>query len=86
MGKAGSIGYLSFIIIVPICLKDKNKHYFFSYLVNKPMLLVYSTRPLSGSISFQEFWMPRSCLGMFYKLIQQLQSLFERLWLTLFQP
>ena len=30
--------------------------------------------------------MTRSCLGMFYKLIQQLQSLFERLWLTLFQP
>ena len=51
VGKVGYLFYLSFIIIIPICTKDKDKHYFFLYFVSKPMLLVYSTRPLSGPIS-----------------------------------
>ena len=51
VGKVGYLFYLSFIIIMPICTKDKDKHYFFLYFVNKPMLLVYSTRPLSGPVS-----------------------------------
>ena len=45
--------------------------------VNKPMLFGYLSAPTVFGFSFQGLGMSGSRLGMFYKLVQQLDSLLE---------